>query len=158
MALKTFVDGEVLTSADVNTYLVNTLYAVKASDESVTSSTTLQDDEHLFASVAANSVYEVTVALRGTANSSGDLKVQFAGPAGATGLFGAGKDHSCVTLGTPNGPISLSTATPDTVFFMGTLTVGGTAGTFKLQWAQNTSNATATTLQAGSYMVLRRIL
>jgi hypothetical protein len=39
----------------------------------------------------------------------------------------------------------------------GLLVVGGTAGTVKLQWAQNTSNVTATILKSGSFLVLRRV-
>ncbi|NJP75705.1 hypothetical protein HCJ99_34060 [Streptomyces sp. C1-2] len=41
--------------------------------------------------------------------------------------------------------------------FKGTLVVGSTAGTLALAWAQNTSNASATTLKAGSRLELTRI-
>ena len=37
---------------------------------------------------------------------------------------------------------------------MGLLVVAGTAGTFKLQWAQNTSNATATRVFGDSFLRL----
>jgi hypothetical protein len=43
------------------------------------------------------------------------------------------------------------------VFIKGTLRVGSTAGTWALSWAQNASNATATTLYTDSYIMLQRI-
>jgi hypothetical protein len=39
----------------------------------------------------------------------------------------------------------------------GRLVMSSTAGNFQLQWAQNASDATGTTLKAGSYMTMTRV-
>jgi len=39
----------------------------------------------------------------------------------------------------------------------GFLTLGSTAGAFTFQWSQGTSNALATSVQAGSYLLLHRV-
>jgi hypothetical protein len=39
----------------------------------------------------------------------------------------------------------------------GIVTIGSTAGNIRLQFAQNTANATATTVQAASYMTAERL-
>jgi hypothetical protein len=44
-----------------------------------------------------------------------------------------------------------------TTFGQGILIVASTAGTFQLQWAQNTSNASATRIFSNSYLCLRRV-
>src|SRR5688500_16268650 len=98
MALKTFVAGEVLTADDVNVYLKNTLFARKTADESVTSSTTLQDDNHLSVAVAANSLYELTACLQYEAHADGDFKWVFEGPAGTS--FPGGAVHHMGSGGT----------------------------------------------------------
>jgi hypothetical protein len=168
MALKTFVTGEVLTAADVNLYLSNNIFARKTATETVTSSTTLQDDDNLTVSVAANSVYEVTCLLRYTAVQAADLKFQFVGPASATlhaGVHRLGTgaadeatdalEYLDISDVTTSG--GLGNTFDTAVKIQGLLVVAGTAGTFKLQWAQDTSNATGTELRTGSYLCLRRV-
>lgn len=146
------------------------LFASKASDQSVTSNTTLQDDADLQFSVVANAVYEVTGILFYTCDSTtGKLKLGFIAPAGAT--------FSWVALGT-NGTVnpatslimdrqtisstsyildSPGTGTVMTAHIRGLLRIGGTAGTFKAQFAQNGSIATATTMKADTHMRVQRV-
>ena len=141
----------------------------KAADESVTSSTTLQDDDELFFTVAANAVYEVGGFLRylGVAGV-GIFKVGWSGPASATFDW------------LPSGLIDTDTANTADHMWGGYKAIGdsntfggsgstavvarpygrlvtSTAGTFKLRWAQGTSSGTATTLKAQSYLIYRRI-
>ena len=52
--LKTFSTDEVLTASNMTTYLAQQAYLVKSVDETVTSSTTMQDDNELVIAVSAN--------------------------------------------------------------------------------------------------------
>lgn len=172
MAMKTFVTSDVLTASDTNVYLVNTIVAIKTATESVTSSTVLQDDDQLTVSVLASSTYEVFCQVFYDGNPAGDIKYDFVGPAGATfvaschrlttgatALSDATAPMSVdqYTMGTPIGVGAVTTGNTATTTFRGLLVVSSTAGTFKLQWAQNTSSGTATRVFANSYMVLRRV-
>lgn len=163
MALKTFTPGEVLTAADVNTYLTNTLFARKTADESVASSATLQDDNELQVAVAANSIYELTAVFIYEADAAADFKWAFAGPAGTTFLGGhathygsGGTLQSDVFDGSDtsggNGAGNLRTAHVSAL-----VSIAGTSGTFKLTWAQSTADATATILKTASFILLRRV-
>ncbi|MBL0311054.1 MAG: collagen-like protein, partial [Bacteroidetes bacterium] len=61
-----------------------TKFARKTADESVTSSTSLQDDNHLQFAIGANETWDVSFVLRFTASSGGDIKFALVLPSGAT--------------------------------------------------------------------------
>ncbi len=161
--------GQVLAAADVNTWFVP-IVKVKPSDESVTSSTTLQVDNDLVAAVAANAVYSFQIILSYSAATTGDLRVQLQGPASSSiistcaciDVAGAGAIDSALTSrrgALPSTALDVGGvgAGVDTPFlWMGTLTTAGTAGNFSLYWAQATSSATATIVYTGSLMRLDR--
>jgi len=150
-----------LTSAAIQG--IAPLASIKALDESVTSSTTLQNDDALWLPVAANAGYFVLCWLdyQGGTQGSSDLKLQWTGPAGSSlslsavyyptsGGVGANTNLSAIT-----GLSTLIEAGTDgaralAMLMFGTLLTGSTPGTFQLQWAQNTSSATATTVHAMS--------
>lgn len=169
MVMKTFVAGEVLTAADVNEYLVNSRYIRKASDESVTSSVTLQDDNELVISLDASETYELLLVATFVGATAGDFKWQVTGPAGATLCTAS---NGIQTAGTGSGddltegynqalPITQTygalPAQKSALYIHGLLVVAGTAGNLTLQWAQGTSSATPTTVHAGSFVILRRV-
>lgn len=148
------------------------LYVSKGADESVTSSAVLQNDDALVLAVIANAVYhgELIVFYTG-GNNAGDIQIAYTFPTGATLHMGAQGVHnsllsgstgdgewvvrlSCVS-GVTNIPFGASTSTLMAKVVVN-LTTGGNAGNFQMQWAQMASNATATTIKAGSYMWLRR--
>lgn len=135
----------------------------KGSDESLSSSTTFQDDNELTISVSANAVYEVTYStfFTGTANTSG-LKTQWTGPAGST----AGTYNASSLTATPFMSSSFSPNASDNFSGAGQTTVSAqdfrlktsaTAGNLTFQFAQHTSNASAVVCKAGSYVTIRRI-
>lgn len=168
MALKTFTTGEVLTADDTNVYLLNTIFARKTATESVTSSTTLQDDDHLSVSVAASSVYELSCVLVYDGDAAGDVSIQWSFPSGAsiswylssiTGGGAAGTDDR-IAYSAAAGPAALGCLGAGSTLaahILGLVTVASTAGTFKLTWAQSVSNGTASRMFAGSYICLRRV-
>jgi len=166
MSPPTWSVGQVLTAADVNSWFVP-LAVAKTSDQSVTSSTTLVNDTALVLAVAANATYWMELYLNyegGTANAS-DLKFGWtfpAGltiraqpllvdPAGATRILNTQIQTTVSNAGT-QGAGNLSS-----VGLRGNVTTSGTSGNLQLQWAQNTSNGTATIVHTGSLLVLQRI-
>lgn len=147
-----------------------TLYVRKLASETVssgTTGTTLQNDDELFVSVAANATYEVRTLIRGAAQTADDLKVSFTGPAGysfdyvamgptggaaqftddLTGLFTTGGAPTFGGLGGTQIPI----------FINGILITGGTAGTFRFQFAQGNLSASGVTVLLNSYLRLDRV-
>ncbi|MEU0716846.1 hypothetical protein ABZ498_06645 [Streptomyces lavendulocolor] len=178
---RTWVVGEVVTAALLNAEIrdqMNQLISdrqtvYKTADESVTSSATLQNDNHLLVSLAANAEYIITVRLAANGASSGDIKTAWTFPAGTT------TQRFC------RGPaVSSATTTADTTVRASGITNGhlveinygvfttgqqsyieetlyvftsGTAGTGQLQWAQNVSSATATTVEEGSFITAERV-
>lgn len=167
MAVKDFAVGEVLTSSDVDVWL-SRLAVVKSANESVTSSATLQDDDELTLTVATNSTYEVDCLLKYDGATTGDLKFQFVIPASASFDFRAlrlqtgASDPTAVALEYGNqagsmGVGCIGSGTTASCDIHGTLITAGTGGTFKLQWAQNTSDATATRIFARSFLKAVRI-
>lgn len=165
MTYPSWNSGQTITAAELTS--MEALYAYKSSDQSVTSSTTLVSDNALFLPVAANATYDFFCYLNYTGGTQGasDIKVQWTVPAGATlrfqpvgigtgGGMGFGNTDSAassVALGT-QGSGTLCGAT-----MLGTLIMSSTAGTLQLEWAQNSSNATATTVKAQSLLRLARL-
>lgn len=169
MVMKTFVSGEVLTAADVNEYCVNTKLVRKSVDESVVSSTTLQDDNELVIAVEANKSYELSFVATYVGATAGDMKWALTGPAGTTitsasmGIqtAAAGSGDDLTEAFNQSLPISQNygalPANKAAVALNGLLVVGGTGGNLQFQFAQVTSSGTPTTVHAGSFILLRRV-
>lgn len=167
MAAPVFATDDVPSADDVNGWFVNILYKRTLATQSRTSTTTLSDDSYMFLTVEANAEYHVECLINYGGPAAADLKLIFATPAGATfvamgqTLVGAATGQSdnqnlpyggnaSEVWGTTGAGQQFGTVT-------GILVVGGTAGTFKIQWAQNTSNATPTQVFGNSYLLLRRV-
>jgi hypothetical protein len=167
MAAPVFVTNDVPSADQVNEWMVNIHFVRKTATETVSSTTTLQNDDDLFLSVAASAIYEVRMMLKIASQATDDLKVGFTGPAGysfdwiglggdpalsgfandQTGLFTTGATPIFAGMGGTNAPLMI----------LGLLVVSSTAGTFQLQWAQGTLGASGTSLLANSYMRLERV-
>lgn len=208
MPIRTFAT-EVLTSSNVNTYLMNqasiictsgtrpgspvsgmhiwqtdTLteyvwdgsawqflrgiqqFAQKSADETV-STTSLQDDDHLFVSVAANSIYLVQLFLLTNSGLDDDFSSpSFSGPSGFT-VTGSqahmppnnqtDKDTSRVnTAGFTAGMAGYGSDALMVIADM-IVTTSATAGTLKYRWARGALVASNAIIRAGSYMYAEKI-
>lgn len=156
--------GQRITASVLTSMLPLTV--VKAADQSVTSSTTLVNDTALVLPVAANATYlfDCYLDYEGGPQGSSDLKWTWVIVAGAflryaaphittAGAASAGSTYSGATTVTAG---SGGAGTLMGVEMHGTLVVDVTAGTIQLQWAQNTSNGTATIVHAQSSLSLTR--
>jgi len=133
------------------------LLARKTADESVTSSTTLQDDNHLFYSIAANEIWYVQMALYVVDGSDGaaNFKMGLTLPASATCFFSWVWGNTSGTFAMHRLRVGTTvslfgSAGGDLFSPPGVVVNAGTAGTVQLQWAQSTSNASPVTVKANS--------
>lgn len=168
-----FLAGQTVT-ADALQALVP-LSAEKTSDTSATSDTTHDADAELVISCEADCTYELIIGLVATsaANAAGDVSYSFTYPASAVlTVVGVGPHNSLAsgssvdgefnytlndgTSPSPNMPYGASIAGANTVLIC-RLTVSSTAGNFTVRFAQQASNASATTLKAGSFIHARRV-
>lgn len=165
------VTGTVAPASLWNTYVRDNMLALgphllarKTADEPLTSNTTLQNDDHLVSpSIPINEVWLMRFVVLFTAvNGTGDIKVALTFPSGRVDFAGLWTD-TAGTFGNDNQLIGGATSPTTARAFNGrgtTLRVvliiegvfanGGSAGALQLQWAQNTSNATATTIYTNS--------
>ena len=161
---------DTLVAADLPAGSVTTHTLVrKTADESVTNNT-LQNDDHLTMSIAANEIWivEFTIFVKG--HTSGDIRVLPTVPTGATGAWGVhglaqavtsveGDAHTEGDVAFATG-LSLGLAGTSNVvpLFIHVLVVNGSnAGSVTLQWAQVSTFATATTVLTNSYLLAHKI-
>lgn len=172
MPIKDFIvgDPESVNATELNRYLLQQQHVIKPSTESVTSSTTQQNDDHLFLSVTANTTYWVQAMIIYDGATGGDIKFRWTAPSGATmswvddGLDSAAAtatdDVSRARQSISSEPVRAAVGAGSSVVAIpkGVLVVGSTSGTFRLQWAQGASSSTATRVLASSILMMRRMV
>jgi hypothetical protein len=160
-----FSAGSRITAAGINAAIA--LSVIKGSDESVTSSTALQNDNELFLPVVASATYLLACYLdyEGGTQGNGDLKWTWAVPSGATMRYLAvytdtSGNPRTGTTNLDSDVVEAGSATAGVlkgVRMDGTLVVGATAGNLQLKWAENTSDSTPTIVHAQSSLALWRV-
>ena len=133
-----------------------TRVVTKPTNEVVNSSTTLQNDDHLFFSVGANEEWTFRFVVSANVAASPDIKFAVTAPAGSVCRVAVVDPEGATSVsglgcGVSSGLIPGNGAN-DVYEVVGTVNSSGTAGNVQLQWAQNTSNAAAVTVLAGSYL------
>lgn len=146
----------------------------KTSDESVSSSTTLQADNELLFAVGANQTWEFDFNVHYLGNTTGDFRCGLKFPTSPTQVQYGIRGPATTATGDPDfvGDQNVRGGfTADAVAGMplGATTVqswaqlkgfirnGSNAGNVVLWWAQGTSDGTNTTVKAGSWLVARQI-
>jgi hypothetical protein len=131
------------------------------------SNTTLQDVTNMSVTAAANSSYWVRALLFYQSPAVAAIKIGWSGPAGATLAWTSGALASSVTAATSGviekvayaigsvPVLGVDGATTLVAMIDGWL-ITTTGGTFKLQAAQSVSNASQSTIIAGSVLWLRK--
>jgi hypothetical protein len=146
------------------------LSARKTADTTITSNTTPSADPHLTVAVVANAVYEIEGVLFATsASTTPDITLSINGPTSSAGwwstvaaTFGSTADPDTVrVVASAIGSIrAYGIPVGGSVFGMpifGMVETAGTAGDVSVQWSQNTSSATGTTLKIYSWIRLIRV-
>ncbi|WP_274029442.1 hypothetical protein [Streptomyces sp. MMBL 11-1] len=147
----TNVDGNLTVSGVGRVQLVR-----KTADESVTSSTVLQNDNHLVLPVVANASYSLFLLCIFSGDTAGDIKFDWAVPAGTvlrwadqTGTSGLASDTDFYSA--PGGSTQVAFQ------IWATVVTSSTAGSIQFRWAQNASSATATIVRTNSTLRLDRV-
>jgi len=166
MPLVSFAAGSRITAALLNE--IQPLNVIKPADQSVTSSTTLVNDNALSLPLAvANATYQFACYLdyEGGTLGSSDIKWTWTVPAGASMRYAttytntAGAIQGSITYVASSVPAAGTAGAGNlqALTMTGTLLVGATTGTLQLQWAQHTSSGTATIVHAQSGLSLVRV-
>ena len=130
----------------------------KTADETRVSTTTFADDTDLTVSVEANGIYEFRQIIIHKSATTPDMKIGHSYPVGTevawqdriNGARDAKPETSTLYLVGYGSTYTIA-------YHLGIILVGGTAGSFSLRWAQNTSSTVATTLKKGSMMKLTKL-
>ncbi len=180
-AYPTFLAGQRITASLLSS--AQAITARKTADTSRSAFTTQTADPHMTANVSANAVYTFSGWLSYDGATAADIIIGFSSPSGTAGLWVGHGGGITVTSATGGGGTQqdvvstwgynvrlettsinatrtygcLGVGTPMSVMLNGTVRIGSTAGTFALTWAQNASNATATSVYTDSWIALQRI-
>lgn len=139
---------------------------LKTGDESLNTNTVVQNDDHLSFATVSGAVYEIELGLIYASPAGAgtpDLKIDLGEDATARGVFTSvglsTADAAQVTniLANQTATITLGTAAANREAKLWGQYVGN-GGTFRLRWAQNTSNGNDVTVRGGSYLRYRRVL
>ena len=141
---------------------------IKQAQETVTSSTTLQDDDELVLTLAADTIYEFEALIILTKATSGpDARMHFLGADGTwtigvdllvdanntySAVFGDNENITYQVLSTSSGAGDVTYAR-----CKGTIITGGTGGNFQFRWTANTSTANALRVEPNSFMKVTKI-
>lgn len=154
--LKELQPGDTLPSQS------NVVAKSKSGDESVTSSTTSQNDDHLVFNVGASETWLIQYDIFLTVGASTNFKWKLSVPSGAAAaahVKSAGNTNGAdISDATSDSTLPLSgfATNPAHVQIFLKVTSSSTAGAVQLQWAQGTSSATALTLKSRSKLVAVR--
>lgn len=158
----TFAAGDKPTAAQLDDLAPR--YAYKTGTETVNNTATLQNDDDLFLTVAASTRYDFELFIVYNSGTTPDLKLGWTLPTGATNRymyqFFDGTNWVAAAGGTavPTAGVALGGFGADLpARFKGTLNISTTAGTMQIQWAQNTANASNTSILSGSELKLTKI-
>jgi hypothetical protein len=162
MALERFASGMRLTPARLNALLDLTRVVRKTSVQVVNNSTNPTADNQLVMPVAANAVYKVHLYLVYNSNATADFKYDFSQPTGASyanWTYIGGNAANFQTLVAPLGAVTALNGTggdaPANAW--GIFATSSTPGNLWVRWAQNTANASDTSVKPGSFLELVRI-
>lgn len=138
--------------------------ALKTSDESRNTTTTLTDDSTLVATLSANTnyVFEFEVFFVSAATPDFKFALNFTGTttradswyqyATSTNTGSSASQNTGLRDALVPSQAILTGSDRHILQVRGAIQVGGSGGTLSFQWAQNTSNATDTTVLAGSWL------
>jgi hypothetical protein len=172
----TFYAGQKVTAAQLEALVDYTTRIEKAADETVSASTTMQDDnEIVFTGLTSGSTYELTGTLIYTGATTGGIKCQWTWPSGGGGYFSYGasslyetwadsagnRDFECYggskNTASPSDVVSggATTPTPRAMQWHGRLVLAA-SGTLTLQWAQFFASG-STIVKAGTWFSLKKV-
>jgi hypothetical protein len=143
------------------------LTAVKTADETVNNSSTYQDDDHLFVTVAANTTYIIDCffVINNESVDNQGMKIKIILPSGAS-ISGQGMSSNTDLTFKVDGQTPTSTTLNaqtnsyignGMAYYNGSLFIASTGGAITIQWAQAYAHASNLELLTGSYLRLTKV-
>jgi len=131
---------------------------IKKVDQIINNTTTLTDDDELLVALSANKLYAFQLIFYSEMSVTADMKFNFSIPAGASGFmldqeWRSNDDQTTVSIPT-NMIHATSVGTHRAIAIYGFVDMGGTAGNFVFQFAQNTAQPSDMTIRRGSIMLV----
>ena len=160
-----YFDGVEWVRVVVPNSLGGVLVKNKTVSESINSSTALQNDDHLFVDLPAGQTWIIDGFLRVvTTSNQPDFKFAFTVPSGATMTAGFHVNENAtnilagaLTVSGQSQTVDLTSNASSILIYKIMIVNGANAGSFRIQWAQNTSNATDVTVLSGSFFIASRV-
>lgn len=156
-----FAAGDKPTASQVNDLAPR--FVRKTVNESLTTNTTIQNDDELVIAVAASTNYEVDCYLIWNSPAAADFKLQWSTPAGVSGYWTPTTQNLAAGAGTVyQGALAWATQAQlegqgaDTFTRISGVLTTTAAGNLQLQWAQNAASGT-TTVGAHSFIKLTKV-
>lgn len=150
-----------LSWVDFSTQIGGIIFARKTSDETITNSTTLQDDDDLSFAIGANETWEVIVQMEVTSqNDDAKFKLAVTIPSGTLHVFVGGQEEDGAwlkTSGTSSGEMEMEDDEEGQVIVQGLIVGGSTGGTVHIQWAPSKSCSNSVTVKTNSYIKATRV-
>ena len=147
--------------------------AWKLADEIVNGSASLQNDDELFVAVPANTRFAIRGLIIFTSGSTPNFRLDWTGPTGYTHITNTKVYSRAASAPTQlvdtrtfiEGALVGASGLGTTLSTQGQLMeltgfyqTSSTAGTAQIRWAQNTSNGSNTTVYAGSFIMLEKVV
>ena len=133
----------------------------KSVDETLSSSTALQDDDELSFAVGANEAWAFSIHILGNVKKNPDAKFAVSAPEGSTCAYTVNAEEDAQSSGhmvCGEASKKMNGTNKDEPYAVhGTIVSGATAGNVILQWAQNSSHADSVTVRAGSFLKAYKI-
>jgi hypothetical protein len=154
--------NSLLTQSNANTlYQTKSINRVKTANTSTSNNSTFAVDPHLQISNLPIGRWKVELSMQVYDNNAAGFKWQVAGTSSNTvstrarGLLFAGANQNWGVITSPLGGENASPWANATRVSIVWFEINTTqAGSFNIEWAQNTSNAQVTTVNSGSYLQL----
>ena len=126
---------------------------VKSADEARTSNTVLTNDTELLFPIGVSETWVAYFTLYIVSSGTGQAQLTITAPTGATGnFFDTQWNFAVFNFGSADAITGISTSF-GIVYLAVQVINGANAGNVNLQWAQNTSNVSPTTMKQFSSMV-----
>ena len=157
----------------VTSELATDVIVRKTANETVNNNGTPQNDDELFFSAEANSVYKITMFVMYTVSEAADFEIDFTLPASATGYSSLTRQSSAATTCATNpvqndqdittavngigGAGTVEGTDKCVLHITGIVVTAGTAGTVQFQWSQTTPEVSDAIVYANSYLTWRKM-
>lgn len=136
----------------------------KTVDETVNNSAVLQNDDTLVTTAEPSSKYDFRLWMVINSGTTPDFKMAWTAPSGSTLSWSVQEGNTVIVAAVLQGPFNLASVVPingagsdQMIIVEGLLTTGVIGGPLQLQWAQNTANASNTSVKATTRLRLWKL-